>query len=316
MTEVAVKGTPKSVCSLHNSPHTDPWRVDKLRAVALLRLGNVFYLCLLEARPVVQGIFLLRFITGASLSGSAADPLVWTAAAIWVCVTWAVYLLNGITDVEEDRINRLNRPVARGELRLPEAIAVVGVLAAFGLAASAALGLPVWAAATLLALGWAYSAPPLRLKRWPAGLAAVGILAGLLTYYAGHESSGSAGTEYVLWTFAGAMALWMGLVGQTKDLPDVEGDRRSGRRSLPVMLGVRLARRIISAMAVGIGGGFLLAATCFVPELFASAVVVCIGAVAVAGAALGIWTSGQNERVPYHSFMVTQYGAHLAVIVL
>lgn len=265
---------------------------------------------------MVQGIFLLRFVTAASLSGSVANPLLWAAAATWTCVTWAIYLLNGITDVEEDKINRSKRPIASGELGLPAAIAVVGGLASGGLAAGAALGLPVWAAAALLCLGWAYSAPPLRLKRWPAGLAAVGILAGLLTYYAGYESNGSARGEYALWTFAGAMALWMGLVGQTKDLPDVEGDRRAGRRSLPVVLGAGPTRMILSALAVSIGGGFLLATTWFVPEILASAVVVCVGAVAVTGATFGVWLSRWGERAPYQTFMCTQYGAHLAVIVL
>lgn len=278
--------------------------------------------CFLEARPAVQGIFLLRFLTGASFSGplfaSEASAVLWAGAALWACSISSVYLLNGIMDIEEDKINRSPRPVARGDLTVPQAVGVATILAAVsvvgGFALEAKLALDVTA---VLILGWLYSGPPFYLKRWPAGLAAVAVLGGLVTYHAGYSVGGRAGCILELLPFAMVMALWMGLVGQTKDLSDVRGDESAGRRSGPVAWGEDAARLFYSTAALTLGGAYFAWSALLVKSLLASAVLLMVGAVSVAVTSLGPWGRGDRSarRRPYRAFMLAQYGVHLAIVV-
>src|SRR5215210_997390 len=131
--------------------------------------------CFLEARPAVQGIFLLRFLTGASFAGSlfateAVNFTLWGGAALLICATMSVYILNGVMDVEEDRINGSSRPVASGKLSVAQAAWVTAGLAVLSVVGSFAFERLVgWSVIVLLTLGWLYSGPPLYLKRSPTG---------------------------------------------------------------------------------------------------------------------------------------------------
>lgn len=279
---------------------------------------RVIWLCFLEARPAVQGIFLLRFLAGASLAGTLANWWVWGSAAIWGCAVWAIYLLNGVTDAEEDRINASSRPISRGALSPRTAALGVAVLATASLAGAFVSGNPAWwSVAALLALGWLYSAPPLRLKRWPAGLVAVVVPAGLLTFYVGHAASGGEENRLDLLVFATVMTLWMALVGQTKDLPDAAGDAQTGRRSLPVVWGEDASRLAFSAVALLLAVTLVSCALSVAPDLLPPGIVVAFGALAVAATALGGRSRGSDagRRRPYGAFMLTQYGANAAVVV-
>jgi 4-hydroxybenzoate polyprenyltransferase len=280
---------------------------------------EVCYLCFVEARPTVQGVFTLRFLVGASFADALGDPRAWTAVPVWACTVWAVYLLNGVADVVEDRVNGSPRPVASGALGPEEARAGVAILAGLALLGAAVLGRPpLWGVLAALALGWAYSGPPLYLKRWPAGLAAMAALGGLLTYYAGYAAGGGEARNLPeLLAFAGVMSLWMGLVGQAKDLSDVEGDEQAGRRSLPVVWGQRTTRLIVSAAAFLLGGGLLACSVLFLPGLLLPAVAVALGASVLVATALGPWGRGggrARRRRPYRIFMITQYAANAAMI--
>ena len=286
------------------------------------RVARICRLCFLEARPAVQGIFLLRFLAGASFAGPffarGVNLSLWVGAALWVCATLAVYILNGVMDVEEDRINASSRPIARGKLPVAQAAWVtagLGVLSAVG---SFALGrLMVWSVVVFLALGWLYSGPPLYLKRSPTGWAILGIMAALITYNAGRIAEGGGGDVHSFLVFATVMALWLGIVSQTKDLSDIEGDKQAGRRSGPVVWGENAARLVFSGVALFLGGSYILAAALFAPSLLIPAFVLASGAVAVAIITLGPWSRGDKSRRrrSYKAFMLTQYSANLAVII-
>jgi 4-hydroxybenzoate polyprenyltransferase len=283
---------------------------------------GVLYRCFLEARPAVQGIFLLRFLAGASFAGplfaGGVNFSLWAGAALWVCVTLSVYILNGVMDVEEDRINSSSRPVARGKLSVAQAAGVAGGLAVLSVVGSFALGsLMVCSVVVALALGWLYSGPPFYLKRRPTGWAILGIIAALITYNAGYASNGGGGDVRSFLVFATVMALWLGIVSQMKDLSDIEGDKQAGRRSGPVVWGENVARLVFSGVALSLGGGYILASALFAPSLLIPAFVLAFGAVAIAVIALGPWSRGDKtkRRRPYKAFMLTQYGANLAVVV-
>lgn len=289
----------------------------------LWRFVEVCGLCFREARPVVQFVFLLRILAGASFAGpllAANAGSLLAVAAFWICATWAVYLYNGVSDVEEDRTNGSGRPIASGELNVSDATNVAVGLGAFALVGTS-LWKPdlTWSVALVLVMGWLYSAPPLSLKRRPAGLVAMGTIAALLTYYAGYAAAGDGDKELSLFVFATLMALWMVLVGQTKDLSDVEGDARGGRRSLPIVWGEAKARLAISGSAVAIGSAFIIANFILTGGLLVPAGVVLLGAVTVAATSLGPWSRGGSRAVrrrPYRAFMATQYLANIAMIAI
>jgi 4-hydroxybenzoate polyprenyltransferase len=227
-------------------------------------------------------------------------------------------MFNGVMDVEEDRINGSSRPVASGKLRVAHAAGVTGGLAALSVAGSFALGSTmVWSVVVLLALGWLYSGPPFYLKRSPTGWAILGIIVALITYNAGYVANEGRSDVRSLFIFAAVMALWLGIVSQTKDLSDIEGDKQAGRRSGPVVWGENAARIVYSGAALSLGGGFILSAALFAPDLLIPAFVLASGAVVVAVIALGPWSRGQKSkrRMPYMAFMLTQYGANLAVVI-
>ncbi|MGI5213954.1 UbiA family prenyltransferase [Plantactinospora sp. CA-290183] len=283
-------------------------------------------------------MFQLRFLAGALLgvTGFAAAPgaalslpaLAGTVlgAVAWLCVTWHIYLLNGICDQTEDRHNGSGRPLASGALPLGAARGVAAGLALVAIGVAALLSWPmVVTVVAMLALGWAYSAGPRPQKANMAGFVLVVTAGGLLTYLAGWLAVGAVtgvgGGEdrpslLPLAVLAGAMSLWMSLGGMTKDLSDVSGDRAAGRRTLPVLLGDRRARVLMGSFALAVGAGLAVVAAFGVPVLRPAAGVLLAGGCAVAACLAAPASRGRRSRLrlPYRAFMTTQYAVHGAVL--
>jgi chlorophyll/bacteriochlorophyll a synthase len=161
-----------------------------------------------------------------------------------VCGTSQV--VNDWYDRFVDAINEPDRPIPSG--RVPGAwgfyIAVVWTLVS--LAVSAALG--IWGVlATILglALAWAYSAPPIRLKRngW-FGNAAVGLCYEGLPWFTGALVAGGELPDFRIITLALLYSLGAHGIMTLNDFKSVEGDIKMGVRSLPVQLGVSTAARL------------------------------------------------------------------------
>lgn len=285
-------------------------------------LGN----CLTEARPIVIVIFLLRFAAGSVLAahmGERAHPLRAVAAgAVWGAAVFAVYLFNGVTDVAEDRVNGSRRPIASGALD-PRGAAIVAGVAAGGASLGGVLlgGATTWCVAVLLALGYAYSGRPFRLKRRSLGTAAVGCTAGLLSYVSGFTAYGGGGwggsDAAAPIVFALAASLWMGAVGTpTKDLPDIAGDGAAGRRTFAVRHGDRATRLVAAAVALTLSAAFCAVTAALRLPLLGPGVAMLAGATALALVALTRCSlgTGPRGRRPYQVFMATQYAVHLSVV--
>jgi homogentisate phytyltransferase / homogentisate geranylgeranyltransferase len=204
--------------------------------------------------------------------------------------------LNQCEDVEIDRINKPWLPIAAGRLSLRGAWAIV---AACGLLAAAMAVSQGWvevvAVGSALAVGTAYSAPPLRLKRFPA-LAAASIslvracVVNLGVYLHFAASLGGrpglspipdaivALTLFVL-PFSFAIAV-------LKDVPDAEGDRRFRIGTFTVRLGARAAFRMGMAALVGGYLGMAIAGPLLVDD--ASGWVLAAGHLALLAVLLGL----------------------------
>jgi 4-hydroxybenzoate polyprenyltransferase len=275
-----------------------------------------------EARPVVQGIFALRFFCAALLADHHTNGAVWPRVAgvlgCWLAATWAIYLLNGVADVVEDRENGSVRPIARGILPVDFAKSVVVGLSAVAIGFAALFSPVVCLLVALhLAAGIAYSTGPRPLKGNVPGFFGAVVALGGLTYLCGWYASGATEIGAPLLLFGGAMSLWMGFGGATKDLSDVAGDRLAGRRTLPVVLGDRAARIAMAIGASAVGWGFLLAALRWAPSVAPVGFVVCAGSVALALVVSSNASRGERfrRRRPYRTFMITQYTAHLTLLV-
>jgi 4-hydroxybenzoate polyprenyltransferase len=279
-------------------------------------------LCWVEARPIVQLIFMLRFLAGVVLSWGAGVPLgrALVGLAGWCCATFAVYVYNGIADRVEDVANGSTRPIARGDLSERFATGAVLVGAVIGCLTAVWLGHWMFAAMLgYLLVGYAYSGPPFPLKQTYYAASIGGGSLGLLTYLGGALCAGRPPSAAVL-VFAVMMSLWMGGVGGiAKDLPDEKGDRAAGRRTWPVVFGERRARQLLVVSAPVVAVAFWFTAAAYSTKLLWCSAAVCLGAVALMVVSMGARErEGSGRRLPYRVFMWTQYLSHtvLAGVVL
>ncbi len=159
--------------------------------------------------------------------------------------------VNDWFDRDVDAINEPHRPIPSGRIPGQWGLYIAIVWTALSLALAASLGPVVFAAGVVgLALAWAYSAPPLRLKRngwW--GNAACGLCYEGLAWVTG-AAVVLAGSMPDARVFALAALYSFGAHGimTLNDFKAIDGDRRMGVASLPVQLGERGAARAACTM--------------------------------------------------------------------
>lgn len=180
-------------------------------------------------------------------------PLAWAALAAIGLGTFA-NVLDDLWDEAGDRVNaRVDRPLAAGRVGRGTAHLCVfwGVL--IGLGASALVGGGAVIAALAALVVMTLYAPVLK-TRGVAGNIAVGIVAGFPLCF-GALAVGHAGLGLVPW----ALAAWLHFGREiVKDLLDEPGDRASGRRTLPIVLGAPGARRVAGSVLVSFVAASLL----------------------------------------------------------
>ena len=152
--------------------------------------------------------------------------------------------INDWCDVEIDRINRPSRPIPSGRASRGGALALAVICAVFGIALSTLVSLPAFRLAfSALLLLFLYA---FKLKGTPLmGNGVVAALTGLI-FVAGGIAVGRVGGSLVPAAFASLFTFAREVV---KDMEDVEGDRKAGARTAPVVWGLRRAG-LISAAAM------------------------------------------------------------------
>jgi chlorophyll synthase len=161
--------------------------------------------------------------------------------------------VNDWFDRHVDAINEPNRPIPSGRIpgRLGLVIAVVWSI--LSLAVSTFLGIwGVIATVVGLALAWAYSMPPVRLKKngW-YGNAAVGACYEGLPWFTGALVMSAALPGHEILAMAALYSIGAHGIMTLNDFKSIEGDIKLGIRSLPVQLGPdRSARLACIVMAL------------------------------------------------------------------
>jgi 4-hydroxybenzoate polyprenyltransferase len=272
------------------------------RSAVLVPVGLSF----LEARPVVQGVFALRFTVGGLLPSTGSHMLIGQGLigqVAWLAAVWFIYLANGLSDIAGDQLNKSGRPLASGRLMASDARTIVLVLALVScLAACLVNWIFLVLTGLMLTLGLCYSMGRFAAKRWSVSSSVVVGSAGFMTYVSGATAySGSVSTDVVV--YALILSLWMLVAGNYKDFGGEHGDKATGRRSLPILLGRRRAGLLIWAACLPLTIGAVVVSESE-PRLWG--LILLIPAVAVMAIS---WASSAQWfiRVPYIAFMVSQY---------
>lgn len=277
------------------------------------------YLLLLarEARVVVLLVYLARSIAAIGATSPYIDlkslmPVIISVVSMMFSVA-GIYLYNGLTDVEQDRINASSRPLATGELTQQSVRRTLRFLVIA--VAAAAFVLPLTSTAcnvAMLVLGWAYSGRPFQLKRYSNLSLLVAAIGAALPYISvAAAAPGALSASFV--TSVVLLSAWVWAGGATKDFSDVTGDAAAGRKTLPIRLGERRARAAVAGRvaavatltAVAAGAGLCSSTLVLAPLCAAILMVGCKDRAA---------TDGRHDRRRlYRLFMVTQFGLNTAV---
>jgi len=166
-----------------------------------------------------------------------------------VLINGAGNVINDIYDIEIDRINRPNRVLPSGKMKLSTARIYMFNLFALGILSASLVSMITFYIAALLATPVliAYS---VRLKRLPLiGNITVSFMLGLTFVYVG-AAFNNVQTTLVMAALAFGFTLIRELV---KDLEDLEGDRLSGARTLPLVWGeAATVRFTLTLMAIAL----------------------------------------------------------------
>ena len=206
-------------------------------------------------KPITWFPPMWAFVCGAVSAGTplADRPFALIAGIVLVGpgVCGASQIANDWFDRHVDAINEPGRPIPSGRVPGRWGLYYAVFWSLLALLFSSVLGAWVVAATALaLALAWAYSAPPVRLKQngW-YGNAAVGLSYEGLAWVTGAVLMlGGALPGASVLVVAALYSLGAHGIMTLNDFKSIEGDRRIGIRSLPAQLGAARAARLACAV--------------------------------------------------------------------
>jgi homogentisate phytyltransferase/homogentisate geranylgeranyltransferase len=194
----------------------------------------------------IVSIVVLFLLQGGSLTDHFTVLVVTLVSALGcnVCITG----LNQIVDVELDKINKPELPIASGELDIKTAKKIVFIAGIIALGAAAFLHwVLLMLIVVILMLGIAYSVPPLQLKRHhvPAALAITivrGVLVniGMAVHFAG-MLQGNFHVQPVIYPLTIFISAFSLAIAWYKDLPDRAGDAHFGYKTFPLLYSPKTA---------------------------------------------------------------------------
>jgi homogentisate phytyltransferase / homogentisate geranylgeranyltransferase len=165
----------------------------------------------------------------------------------WIaCILGNIYIvgLNQLYDVEIDRVNKPDLPLASGKLSINQGQWIVGVSGILAIVISILSGKWLFATVSLsLAIGTAYSLPPIRFKQYSL-LAAICILTvrgcivnlGLFLHF-DRLFTGTDTVSPSIWVLTLFILVFTIAIALFKDVPDLEGDRQYQIETFTIVFG-------------------------------------------------------------------------------
>jgi homogentisate phytyltransferase/homogentisate geranylgeranyltransferase len=225
----------------------------------------------------VWGLYAIAIaLTGSSI---APENLFYASLTWLACLCGNIYIvgLNQLEDIEIDRINKPHLPIASGEFTINRGRAIVAITGVSAIAIALLQG--PWLFATVgisIALGTAYSLPPIRLKRFPFWASFCiytvrGIIVNLGLFLHHHwlltHPENLTGEVFdiplAVWALTLFILIFTFAIAIFKDIPDIEGDKQYNITTFTIRLGApavfNLARWTITVayFAILLGGFFL-----------------------------------------------------------
>jgi homogentisate phytyltransferase/homogentisate geranylgeranyltransferase len=224
----------------------------------------------------VVGLYLIALAD--SDRGFSISQLILIFGAWIACIGGNIYIvgLNQLEDIAIDQINKPHLPLAAGEFSQKQAQIIIGIAGAIALLFSVLQGPFLLATVGIsLAIGTAYSLPPIRLKRFPF-LAALCIFTvrgaivnlGLFLHFQWVlEVTQSANFSFFflpaslflvpaeVWALTLFVLVFTLAIAIFKDIPDMEGDRQYNIKTFTIQLGkesvFNLSRWVLTVCYVG-----------------------------------------------------------------
>lgn len=221
----------------------------------------------------------------------------------WIpCLCGNVYIvgLNQLTDVGIDRINKPNLPLASGAFSQREGVCIVLTAGLLALLLAGFQGAYLFGmVAASLAIGTAYSLPPIRLKRfafWAAlcifGVRGVIVNLGLFWHFHQRWTGNAGGVPPQVWMLTGFIVVYTFAIAIFKDIPDLEGDRKFRIRTLTVRLGGQTVFNLALGTITACYCGMMLAAA-FILPLYPTLLIV----FSHLGLLVVLWQSSKNVNL-------------------
>lgn len=273
-----------------------------------------------------------RFLRPHTIRGTALGSIALVARALienpelinWMLVYKALYGLvalicgngyivgiNQIYDIAIDKVNKPYLPIAAGDLSVQSAwlLVILFAVAGFSIVVSNFGSFITSLYCLGLFLGTIYSVPPFRLKRYPvAAFLIIATVRGFLLNFGVYYATRAALGLTFQWSTPVAfitcfVTLFALVIAITKDLPDVEGDRKYQISTLATKLGVRNIAFLGSGLLVA---NYIAAiAVAFVmPQAFRRPVMVPMHAALAAGLVFQTWVL---EQAKYTKDAISQY---------
>ena len=209
---------------------------------------------------------LALYIISLGTTGNAVTSLnLEQMLAVWLaCICGNIYIvgLNQLWDVEIDRINKPDLPLASGKFTIAQGKLIVGITGILSLLIAGLSG--IWLFATVavsLIIGTAYSMPPVRLKQFPFWaafciLTVRGVIVNIgLFFHYGDKLNGTEALNPYVWTLTLFILLFTVAIAIFKDVPDLEGDRKYNINTFTLVIGkpavFNLSRSVITVCYFG-----------------------------------------------------------------
>ncbi|MHA1269241.1 MAG: UbiA family prenyltransferase [Candidatus Helarchaeota archaeon] len=166
--------------------------------------------------------------------------------SIFFCWQFCISL-NDIFDIEIDRITNPDRPYVKGYLGKKKYIIISLIYVIISIISSIFLGfVPLILISIFLFLGYIYSAPPIRMRKYIIGTLFIGG-ASALSYFAGlYSINNIINLNQLTIGILIFFALSMGTV--VKDYKDYEGDKKAGVSTIFTKFGLEKGTRIASIL--------------------------------------------------------------------
>ena len=211
-------------------------------------------------------VFCLYFLAIAFSEHSFNYTDVTILLGAWIsCLLGNVYIvgLNQLIDVEIDKINKPDLPLASGDLSLQQGKSIVIICGILSVLLAGLLGF--WLLATVvtsLIIGTVYSLPPIRLKRYPffASLCIFtvrGIIVnvGLFLYFT-QQLTGQFFLNFPVYILTFFIVVFTVAIAIFKDVPDIEGDKQYNIKTFSILLGSKtifnIAKFVITFCYLGV----------------------------------------------------------------